>query len=68
MDLSFSMFLYEKHTFLLEEGNEKEKGEKKSLSESKPSPDATAAVFLNPCVRAAPVAKPLIKTQRGQVP
>ena len=69
MDLSFSMFLYEKHTFLLEEGNEKEKEKKKkSLSESKPSPDAAAAVFLNPCVRAAPVAKPLIKTQRGQVP
>ena len=33
MDLSFSMFLYEKHTFLLEEGNEKEKEKKKkSLS------------------------------------
>ena len=29
MDLSFSMFLYEKHTFLLEEGNEKEKEKKK---------------------------------------
>lgn len=47
MDLSFSMFLYEKHTFLLEEGKE-EGGGKKGLPESKASPDATEAVFFEP--------------------
>lgn len=51
----FSMFLYEKHTLLLEESEMiKKRKRKKGPVETKPSPDVIAAVFLNQCVSAAP--------------